>query len=168
VDSLSDGSTQPKLLALRNKRAGSRPPTRAGIPHIQLDQWPQPFLVERLAQTVLKLPKVKERESRLAVPGTKAICLSGSFASGPANAFIDDHEFCHLHAAPEGGVHLTLPGTVRGRIIDLEWAERHPLAGVGFLPDTMVMVYAPRCEQELEVVLDIIRISYQFALGQMV
>jgi hypothetical protein len=165
VDFQRNDSIEPKVLAQQIKRAGPRPVTRKGIPHLQLNQWPSPALIDKLTEQTLALPNVRERESRLADECTKAICLSSQTAASPANAFIDDHEFCHLHPAPEGSAHLTLPAHAREQIIRLGWAEGHPLAGIGFLPDSLVLVYAPRNEHELEMVLEIVKISYRFAQG---
>jgi hypothetical protein len=62
---------------------------------------------------------------------------------GPPEAFIDLHEFCHLHPLPEGTIHLVLPLPVVGRAALSGWVQRHPLTLAGILT-TLVMVYAPR------------------------
>lgn len=36
--------------------------------------------------------------------------------------------------------------------IEAGWAEPHPIARLGLIPDTIVMLYAPRDENELDVV----------------
>jgi hypothetical protein len=157
----------PDLTRLLGAREGPRPSTRKGIPHAQLDQFPPPEIAAKLADRILSLPHAIVRESRLTASGCRAICLPGEFACGPQCAFIDDHEFCHIHPAPECHLHLTLPDKVREEIAQLNWVEYHPLAGVGFLPKTMMMVYAPRNEQELESVVRIVGVSYEFARGNM-
>lgn len=43
------------------------------------------------------------------------------------------------------------------------WAEFHPLARTDDLPGSVVMVYAPRDRDELEVVWSLVRSSYAFA-----
>lgn len=98
-------------------------------------------------------------------PETRALCLPDRLAHGPAEAFIDDHEFCHLHPAPHGGLHLTLPNPLRAAVIEAGWAEEHPAVRVGVLPPTLVMVYAPRDEGELKMVVSLVGASRQFALG---
>jgi phospholipase/carboxylesterase len=82
---------------------------------------------------------------------------------GPGEAFIDDHEFCHIHPLPEGSLHMTLPPDVRGWAIGHGWAEEHPLVSSGAVADTLVMVYAPRNEQELDVVFMLFEASLRFA-----
>lgn len=44
--------------------------------------------------------------------------------------------------------------------------SEHPLVGSGQLPPTVVMVYAPRDEDELEIVLGLVMRSYQFATAR--
>lgn len=144
-------------------RTGPRPRTRLALPHRQLEQWPPAEIVEELAERSLKLPHVLPKQSRMASPQSVALSLPDDFATGPPDAFIDGHEFCHLHPLPEGGIHLTLPSEIRGPAIQMGWAEQHPAARIGVMPQTLVMVYAPRDRSELSVVLKLISSSYQFA-----
>ena len=146
-------------------RRGAAPHTGQGLPHLQLDQWPPSELVEELAQRSLRLPLVKSKQSRMASPQSRALCLPDAFAGGPPAAFIDAHEFCHLHPPPEGSIHLTLHRDLRAQAIQLGWAEPHPVTRLGSMPETLVMVYAPRTEQELELVYRLIQGSYEFARG---
>ena len=146
-------------------RRGNAPQTGQGLPYLQLDQWPPPELVEELAQRSLRLPLVKFKQSRMASPQSRALCLPDAFAGGPPAAFIDAHEFCHLHPPPEGSIHLTLHRGLRAQAIQLGWAEPHPVTRLGSMPETLVMLYAPRTEQELELVFQLIQGSYEFARG---
>ena len=45
------------------------------------------------------------------------------------------------------------------------WAEPHPVARLGCLPESLVMVFAPRDREELEVALRLMQSSYDFARG---
>jgi phospholipase/carboxylesterase len=132
---------------------------------MQLDQWPPVEMVEELVSQCLSLPNVRAKQSRMASPESRALCLPDAFAAGPPSAFIDGHEFCHLHPPPEGSIHLTLPKDLRERAVHLGWAEQHPVARVGVMPETLVMVYAPRDYDELGTVLKLVWGSYQFAAG---
>jgi hypothetical protein len=146
-------------------RRGPRPKSCRALPYMQLDQWPPDKMVEELASQCLGFPHVRAKQSRMASPESRALSLPDAFASGPASAFIDAHEFCHLHPLPEGSIHLTLPKDLRKRAVHLGWAEQHPVARVGVMPETLVMVYAPRNYDELEIVLKLVWSSYQFAAG---
>jgi hypothetical protein len=144
-------------------RLGPRPRTRLALPHEQLEQWPPAAIATELMTRILELPHVRQRQSRMASPDCRALCLPDTLAFGPREAFIDDHEFCHLHPLPQSSLHLTLPFEPRECAIDLGWAEQHPAARVGAVPEALVMVYAPRNAEELAVVLRLISCSYEFA-----
>jgi hypothetical protein len=89
-------------------RLGPRPRTQRTLPHRQLDQWPAVELIHMIGERSLRLLHVRSKESRLASPETLALWLPDNIALGPREAFIDGHEFCHLHPSPEGSLHLTL------------------------------------------------------------
>jgi len=146
-------------------RWGPRPRTRRTLPHIQLDQWPPEEIAAELLELSLSLPDVRSKQSRMASPKSHALWLPDKCAGGPASAFIDAHEFCHLHPLPEGSIHLTLPDPLRDRMVRLGWAEQHPLVRAGVMPETLVMVYAPRDREELAISLNLIWSSCQFARG---
>jgi len=74
-----------------------------------------------------------------------------------------EREFAHLHPDYDGSLHMTLPPGIVDQVIDNGWAERHPLAGKFGLPDHIVMVYGPRDEAELEVVVALVRASHAHA-----
>jgi len=147
-----------------SKRRNAPPRTSRILPHRQLDQWPPAHIQRRLLEECLNLPHVRWRESRMAPPGTSALALPDAFAHGGPNSYIDQHEFCHLHALPDGSIHLILPDPYRRQVIDLGWGERHPLAGSALSPN-LVMVYSPRDVEELEIVLGFVVIGHSFAIG---
>lgn len=146
-------------------RPGPRPRTPLALPHIQLDQWPPAEVAEKLIEGSLSLADVRSKQSRMASPKSRALCLPDRCAGGPQDAFIDDHEFCHLHPLPEGSIHLTLPNPLRDQMVELGWAEQHPVARAGAMPKTLVLVYAPRDRAELAIALHLIWSSCQFARG---
>jgi hypothetical protein len=146
-------------------RQGPRPQSCRTLPHEQFDQWPPAPIIEELLVRCLMFPYVRTKESRMASPQCHALSLPDEFSGGPAWAFIVDHEFCHLHPLPDGSIHLTLPTQVRERAIERGWAEQHLASRAGILPETLVMVYAPRDPNELAIVLRLIWRSYEFARG---
>jgi hypothetical protein len=76
-----------------------------------------------------------------------------------------EREFAHLHPGGDQSLHLTLPPALAQEAIDSGWAELHPVARMGYIPATTVMVYAPRDEDELEVVYGLVQASYRYAGG---
>ena len=65
-------------------------------------------------------------------------------------------EIAHMHGS-EGSLHLTLHPVDAAVVIKRGWGERHPLSGRWSVPAGFVMVYAPKTEDELSAVMDIIR-----------
>jgi phospholipase/carboxylesterase len=155
------------IVRLLPARRGPRPRTQRTFPHQQLDQWPATELIQIIGEWSLRLPHVRSKESRLAAPETLALWLPDEMARGPREAFIDGHEFSHLHPSPEGSIHLTLPHRLRAHAIALGWAEHHPGVEVGIVKETLVMVYGPRTEEEVWCVLRLVSASYQFAQGSL-
>src|SRR5689334_9064033 len=116
---------QTDLTNVLSVRRGAPPSTRRVLPHRQLDQFPPPEMAGELAERCLSLPFVRSGESRMAAPGSRALSLPDICCAGPPEAFIDNHEFCHLHPPPESCLHLTLPEDLRNLAVRLGWAELH-------------------------------------------
>jgi hypothetical protein len=155
-----------RVALLPHPRVGPQPRLRRALPHLQEDQFPPEEAVEELVERCLCIPFVRSKQSRMASPASHALYLSDEIASGPPEAFIDGHEFCHLHPLPEGTVHLTLPAVLRNEVMRLSWGEPHPIAAAGILA-TLMTVYAPRDHQEVDIVFGLVEQSCQFAQGKL-
>ena len=153
-----------RLTVLSHARSGARPRMHRALPHIQLDQLPTEDHLEELLSVCLRIPCVRTKQSRMAASGCNALYLPDAHALGPSEAFIDGHEFCHLHPMPQGNIHLTLPLFLREQTIRLGWGERHPIAEAGILI-ALVTLYAPRDRQELATVFALIVQSCRYAQG---
>ena len=94
----------------------------------------------------------------VAVDGT--LTVSDSLAQGPAGAVQRGREFAHLHPAYDGSLHLTLPSAAVQVVLDKGWGELHPVSGTS-------MIYGPRDTQEMEVVWQLVLLSYRFARGEL-
>jgi hypothetical protein len=164
MDDLTVKALSPQSLPVRH---GGPPRTSAELPHTQLDQWPPAGMAAELERYALGLQHVRVRESRMASPATRALWVPDDLAAGPAEAFIDGHEFCHLHPLPQASLHLTLPSSVRQSALAAGWVRGHPGVGAGYMPETLVMVFGPRHLDELAVVLHLLAVSYRFALGEL-
>src|ERR671919_3106772 len=134
------------------KRSGSRPRTTPTNPHTQLEQNPQPEMVEELAQRVFALAGVEERPSAISVPGARALWLLEELPTGPQEAFMIGREFAHIHPLPDGSLHAALPPELAEKVIEKGWAEQHPVARMGHISPNVVMIYAPRNAEEIEIV----------------
>lgn len=147
------------------ERRGPRPETTPTNPHMQLDQLPPARVIASLAERLFSLPGVREQPSAISVPGARALWLEPASARGPREAFLVGREFAHLHPPPEGSLHAALPPSTASEAIVRGWAEIHPVARMGLIPENVVMLYAPRDEAEMMVVLELVRSSLEFARG---
>ena len=119
--------------------------------------------MEELARRVFALPGVVERPSRISVPGARALTLAEGEPAGPPEAFMIEREFAHLHPTPDHSLHAMLPLDIAEAAIDAGWAETHPVARMGLIPPTAVMLYAPRDGRELDVIETLVVTSHSFA-----
>ncbi|MCW2786403.1 MAG: hypothetical protein JWP74_2920 [Marmoricola sp.] len=145
-------------------RPGPRPQTTTQIPHTQVDQQPEDdrFLTALLAQAAT-WPSVARAESRISVAGAAALVLD-HVVVGPSEAFLVGGEFAHGHAGGDSSLHVALPVPLATAAEQAGWAEPHFLVHQGILPPNIVMLYAPRDEEEARVLLALVRSSYEFAL----
>ena len=145
-------------------RARDRPRTTPTNPHTQLDQQPDDSRwVEELARRIFALPGVVEEPSRISVPGARALVLAPGEPAGPPEAFLIGREFAHVHPNPDHSLHAMLPTETVDEAVAAGWAEPHPVAIEGLIPRNAVMRYAPREEDELDVVDGLVRASHAFA-----
>jgi hypothetical protein len=146
-------------------RVGTRRLATASIPHSQLDQQPQDTReLDSILAEAATWPHVDQQPSRIAVEGSRALVLTPDAIIGPAEAFMVGREFCHGHARDDFSLHATLPLAVANSAQQAGWAEPHYLVHTGLAPTTVVMLYAPRDESERDVILRLVRASYEFAL----
>lgn len=122
--------------------------------------------MEEFARRVFELPDVKERPSRISVPGARALWLDEEIPAGPQQAFMIGREFAHIHPMPDGSLHACLPLERVREAVEAGWAELHPVARMGVIPENSVMLYAPRDEDEIEIIYGLVLDAYNFARGQ--
>jgi len=156
---------EPSPSFVSQRRSGPRPDATNTNPHTQLTQNAPRELQERTFDFARSLSGVLVGPSLVSVPGARAFHLPDQSPKA-RDCFMVDHEFAHLHPPSDGSLHMSLPTAIVDAVIANGWAERHPLAGKHGLPGNIVMVYGPRDENELAVVNDLIRASYDLASGK--
>jgi hypothetical protein len=158
-------TTQQPPLRLPPRR-GDRPRTTTDFPHSQLDQQPEDGrYAESVLATALTWPAVREQRSGISVEGARALTLDPSAAAGPPEAFLTDREFCHVHASGDLSLHAMLPPALAADAEAAGWAEPHFLVRAGQAPPSAVLLFAPRDDHERDVIVHLVRASYEFALG---
>ncbi len=146
-------------------RQGAKPKTNYGLPHQQLDQNPPADVYARLKDRAWDFPFVERRPSIISVPGAEAHWRLEEGGHRCAEAFMRGNEFAHIHPPSDGSMHMMLPVDDVSQVLESGWGEIHPLVPEGSAPPTLVMVFGPRDEGEVEVVLRLIDASYRFARG---
>lgn len=158
---LSTESTQKANLSLE-ARPGTAPEVTTGIPHIQRDQTSNDDVYAKLITQTYEIEGIVGGESQSSLPGAQSIAVAAGQPFNQ-NAMINGREFAHIHASPgRGSLHLVLLGPDAAEVVDKGWGVYHPFHLNGRIPG-MVMVFAPRDDQDLKAVVDTIEASFNFA-----
>ena len=148
-------------------RPGPPPQTTDCAPHEQVDQNSSAEVHQRFKSLAFDFPFVERRHSIISVPGAEALWLPDEHAHGCRESFMIGNEFAHVHPAHDGSMHLMLPREAVDELFAKGWGEAHPMVLTGLIPDTAVMVFAPRDQKEIETALKILKTSYEFATGKL-
>lgn len=141
----------PDIAALPTRK-GTRPVTGDALPHLQFtDNSPQ-GIYDELADWLFSLPEVEEAPSRISVQGAR-----GAVVRSEADGVMTENEFTHIHPMEVyggGSQHLALPDADSQTLIAKGWGEYHPMNLKAFPNQDfgLILLYAPRDEEELEVV----------------
>jgi len=145
-------------------RTGERPRTTPTNPHTQLNQQPTDLShIKGLMDWAFSLAHIERKPSGVSVPGAIAMCMEEGHTCTSCNAFMIGSEFAHFHPHPDYSMHLGLSKEEAEIVIEKGWVEWHPLIARGFLPPNIIMLYAPRNEEEFEVAKEILSHSYAYA-----
>jgi hypothetical protein len=122
-------------------------------------------MIAELSDWAFSLDGVAEQPSRASLPGARALTVAPDVPLN-GDAVIVGREFAHNHPNPNGGgsLHLRLTLEDGAEMVDRGWGEWHPFALDGRMPG-MVMVYASRSDEDLDVVKLIIEASVSFAIS---
>ncbi|KZT28977.1 hypothetical protein NEOLEDRAFT_1107583 [Neolentinus lepideus HHB14362 ss-1] len=155
---LGDPETFPFRHGPRAKLGWHFPPQR------QVDQIPSDEMKQKIIQAFLQA--AVDNIKRVEVAASLAEkAHAAMFVRGPpphAAAAQNKREIGHVHADVDYSMHLMLaPGDCK-LVIEHGWGERHPLGGTQFVPAQLLLLYAPRDEEELAVVQRITKASIGF------
>jgi hypothetical protein len=147
------------------QRAGPRPRTTPWAPHVQQDHNAPVKMQAALTERVFVLPDVEERPGTVANPAERAIWLRDDVRVASQDAFLGNREIGHFHPW-DGSLHIVLLPELAEAAVDAGWAEVHPVALAGHAPKNRVMLYGPRDEGEVEVILSLIAAAVRRAGGR--
>ncbi len=145
-------------------RETPRPVTTDSIPHIQLDVEPVPEVSVELLQRVSKIPGIDLRGTIVGRSGSTGFWLNEAQSLARPDAIIRGREFAHLH--PDGSLHASLPPQLAVRAVNAGWAIPHPWAAKKPGLEGFVMIYTPASPEELKVVVELIKESYNYVTGK--
>jgi hypothetical protein len=128
-------------------------------PHQQVTQNAPGQLQERLFRLAVALPGVVSGTAFDCVPGSRGFHLAPRLAAGPLAAFLSGTEFGHLHPEYDGSLHIALPELLTESARKAGWGEPHPDTGA-------FLLFGPRDDDELVVVMALVRCSYRYARGR--
>ena len=134
-------------------RAGPRPTIGVHpVPHRQLDQLPGAGMNRKIAlifdAQVSRRSDLLRYELSFFEKRNQAVFLRDP-AGGHADAKASHGEIAHVHPS-DGSMHMIFGAADARRVIEAGWGECHPLAGRRGLPESYILVYPPRDENELE------------------
>ena len=144
-------------------RTGEKPTTTNKIPHEQIDQNSPADVYASLKDRAFDFPHVTRCASKISVPGAEALWLETDQNHQCAHAFMIGNEFAHVHPSYDGSLHLMLSEEDVTELLAKGWGEPHIFAAIGMIPRNTMMVYAPRDNEEVDIVMDIIAASYEYA-----
>jgi phospholipase/carboxylesterase len=141
------------------ERTGPAPQVNPGMPHLQLTDNADDDVYAALADWLFSLDGVEEGRSRVSIPSSRAAWINEL----PINP-IAQREFTHIHTEPgPGSQHIPLTAAVAEEVLAKGWGEPHPTNP--YIHDfELLMIYAPRTEEELEAVKAIIDQAYRWTL----
>ena len=145
-------------------RDGPRPETTNGVPHVQLDVEPVPDLTALMLEHVADLSGVTLGATRVSLPGAVGFQLNADVSLANPDAIVGGREFAHVH--PDGSLHASLDPELARAAVNAGWATPHPWAGQRPGWGGFVMIYTPTTQEELDVVLQLVRASYSYVTGR--
>jgi hypothetical protein len=145
-------------------RKGKRPVTIRGPLHVQCSDNHHDRLLRELVKEVATWPGIDTIPSPAGSGELVSLRIEESLASQDSSNFIIGQEFARvLFGAPT--IYLTLPLSCAHWAIVRGWAEPHYSGSFGLMPPGVMVVYAPRDENEKAVCRSLFLISYHSALA---
>ena len=139
------------------------PQTTDGVPHIQLDVEPNPALSNELLRQVSEIQGVEIHPTIVSLPGALGFWIAEDIEVARPDVIVRGREFAHIH--PDGSLHASLSPELAAKAIDAGWAVAHPWSTQRPGWEGFVMIFTPTSETELEVVVDLVKASFEFTSG---
>lgn len=146
------------------KRTSPKPYTSSHVPHVQVGVEPVPELSKELLRKVSRIPGVEIRNSVMSLPGALGFRLAKDVALTRPDLGVRGREFAHMH--PDGSLHAFLSPALAIEAVNAGWAAHHPWSKKWPKWKGFVMLYTPMSKSELEVVLQLVKESYNLVTAK--
>lgn len=148
-------------------RRGMPPRTGSTLPHQQLTQLTSPPLRTAMRNWMdNEFAHVRTGPSLVSDHVTWAMHLA-DLPLGPRARTLAPipgaAEFAHMHI--DGSWHLSLPAEDRWEVLVKGWGTIHPVARFGI---NAILFYSPRTEAELALLQEAVKVSYRYAIGELI
>lgn len=150
-------------------RHGPKPETSSVVPHLQMTDCSPPAIREAMLEWMRTNPEFagcKIAPSEVAEPTSVALFLAPgmySTKSSPLSPIMRESGYEAFHMHEDGGWHVSLSREDEWEVMVKRWGETHPAARWGI---NVLLIYAPRDTQEMEVIKKIMTASFRYAKGQ--
>ncbi|KIJ66708.1 hypothetical protein HYDPIDRAFT_85168 [Hydnomerulius pinastri MD-312] len=153
------------------ERRGERP--KIGwhpLPHRQVDRLPSQEAQKKLDAIFAKRAEDNPHLVEIGVSRLEGMHGAMNIApSVPSPHKVADkalREIAHIHPEIDHSVHVTLSPQDCKLVIERGWGERHPLSGSRALHKEYLLIYAPRDDEELELVNRILGATIGYMTGR--
>lgn len=146
-------------------RVGERPETAKEGPHSQLTQNASEAVWHELVAQAFDIPVIKQGRSSVSMADSLAGLLSElPQQHGPWSlATVGPVEVFHIHGVVDSSMHAVLPSSLAWEVIEKGWGEPHTYADF----DTQVMLYAPRNENEIAIIVGFLAEGVNYAISEL-
>lgn len=146
------------------RRISQVPGTTNSVPHIQIDVRTDTALSQQLLRQVEKIQGVEIGATVISMHGTKGFFVNGNVPIMRPTRIVGGREFAHMH--PDGSLHASLSNEHALEAVKKGWATYHPWSTERPGWEGFVMIYTPQSSGELEVILQLVKASYDFVTGK--
>ncbi|KAB8235332.1 uncharacterized protein BDW43DRAFT_269826 [Aspergillus alliaceus] len=166
--------------SVRARKRDGRPELGPHVsPQRQLTEFPSEEIKEKLNQEFYAFANRNGHLTRFSVSNLElhadALFLADGLVPSPVAQKMKG-EIAHIHRLKDFSLHLTLAPADCKKVIEAGWGQRHKLSGVQApralfggriisLPPEYVFIYAPRTEQEVAFVMEILVASVKYMTG---
>ena len=142
-------------------RAGERPDTSKEGPHAQLTQNASPSVWGEFVAKAFAIEGITQGHSTVSMADSMAgLLLDLPKEHGAWSLAVEGRvEPFHIHGVKDTSIHAVLPPARAKEVCNKGWGEPHTYADF----ETQIMIYAPRNEEEIDVIVGLLEESVLFA-----